>query len=76
MLAPAAGAAVLLMLYAMLNRHAFIHSCYAEPYLIQTVGYENSEHTFVRLTWPDNAAGEVVENRGYPGSCFFSIAPC
>ena len=26
MLAPAAGAAVLLMLYAMLNRHAFIHS--------------------------------------------------
>ena len=35
------------------------------------MGYENSKHTFVRLTWPDNADGGVFENRGYPGSCFF-----
>ena len=47
------------------------------------MGYENSKHTFIRLTWPDNADGEVFEDRGYiypegfitpliyPGSCFF-----
>ena len=29
------------------------------------MGYENSKHTFVRLTWPDNADGEVFEDRGY-----------
>ena len=38
----------------------------------QKAGYENSKHTFVRPTWPDNAESGVFENRGYPGSCFFS----
>ena len=35
------------------------------------LGYENSEHTFVRLTCPDNAESGIFENRGCPGSYFF-----
>ena len=42
-LAPAAGAAVLLMLYAMLNRHAFI------PSRVTEYGIESLESLFVML---------------------------
>ena len=38
------------------------------------MGYENSEHTFVRLTWPDNAESGVVEDVGTQVHVFFDRA--